>query len=117
MTRFTLIKKNVHKRTGEIMFTYFLQSNLHIKKLQANIDKLKGHLEIEQSDSKSWLRNINNLQQKLVEVVKDKSDTQILQKLIKEKDDEIQIFKKKFNIPKTPHIQSIELLALKEEKG
>ena len=41
---------------------------------------------------------------------------QVTKKLLEEKDNTIQVLKKKLKVPNTKHVQSSELFALQEEK-
>ena len=56
------------------------------------------------------------MQQKVIELGIDPSNTNPIKDLIKEKDIEIQVLKKKLKIPNTQHIQTPELLAFQEER-
>ena len=61
-------------------------------------------MDIERSDNEAWEKKIEGLQHKIIDLGKDVNDSQPLNKLIKEKDEEIMILKKKLNIPKTKHV-------------
>ena len=43
-------------------------------------------------------------------------NTQAIRRLLEEKDNALQVLKKKLKIPSSEHVQSSELLALQEEK-
>ena len=70
----------------------------------------------EKTENKDWKVHIRELQQKLIDFGFDPSNSKPDKYFLKEKDNVIKILKKKLKIPNTQHIESLEFVALQEER-
>ena len=59
---------------------------------------------------------IKNLQEDVISSRDEPGNTQAIRRILEEKDNALQVLKKKLKIPSFEHAQSSELLALQEEK-
>ena len=87
-----------------------------INKLQVLVDKLEIQLKHERVENKANAIQINKLQADIVSSSNEKDNTQAVRRMLEEKDNALQVLKKKLKIPGAEHVQSSELLALQEEK-
>ena len=76
------------------------------------IDKLEIQLKHERVENKANVVQIRKLQ---IDIASS-DDTQAVKRMLKEKDNALQVLKKKLKIPGAEHVQSSKLLALQEEK-
>lgn len=64
----------------------------------------------------AWQTQIKELQQKIIDLGSNLNNSKPIKDLIKEKDNEIHILKKKLKIPNTWHIQYPKYVALQEKR-
>jgi hypothetical protein len=93
-----------------------LIENLGIKKLQALNEKLRTQLKNEKLGNRSRQTRIEELEKWIIELGANPRDEASIQALINTKDKEIQVLKKKLNIPGIEHVQTPELQAIQAEK-
>ena len=89
---------------------------MKINKLQALVDKLEVQLKHKKVENKEHSIHIKNLQVDVISSGSEPGNAHATGKLLEEKDNTIQVLKKKLKIPNFEHAQSPELLALQEEK-
>ena len=105
-------KIQLHKQTSDIIYSDLLQAMIRINKLQSLIDKLEIQLKHERVENKENAIQIKKLQTDIVS----SDNTQVVTRMLEEKDNALQVLRKKLKIPGFEHVQSSELLALQEEK-
>ena len=90
---------HLHKKTWDILFTDLLKATLKLSKLQTIKRKNDNQLRKEKVEKKSHQAQINKLQTYLLaaEIQADKGAE--IQKLLNEKNNSIQLLKKKLKIP------------------
>ena len=89
---------------------------VRINKLQILVDKLEIQLKHERVQNKANVIQIKKLQTDIVSSGNEKDNTQAVRRMLEEKDNALQVLKKKLKILGTEHVQSSELLVLQEEK-
>ena len=89
---------------------------VRINKLQMLVDKLEVQLKHEKVENKANSIQIKKLQAYIISSGNEIGNTQAIKRLLEEKDNALQVLKKRLKIPNTEHVQSSELLALQEEK-
>ena len=89
---------------------------MRINKLQILVDKLEVQVKHERVENKANSIQIKNLQADIISSGSEKDNTQAIKRMLEEKDNALQVLKKKLKIPSIEHVQSSELLALQEEK-
>lgn len=86
-------KINLHRQIGEIIYSNLVQSTVSNTKFQANLAKVQNHLMQEKTENKAWQVQIRELQQKIIDLGVDLENAKPVKDLLKEKDNEIQIWK------------------------
>ena len=109
-------KIQLHKQTTDIIYSDLLHAIMKINKLQALVDKMEVQLKHEKVENKANLIQIKKLQADVISVESEPGNAQAAKKLLEEKDNTIQVLKKKLKIPNVEHAQSSELFILQEEK-
>ena len=109
-------KIQLHKQTRDIIYSDLLHAMVRINKLQALVDKLEVQLKHEKVENKPNFIQIKKLQADIISSGNESGNTQAVRKLLEEKDNTLQVLKKRLKIPSREHVQSSELLALQEEK-
>ena len=89
---------------------------MRINKLQILVDKLEVQLKHEKVENKANSIQIKKIQAYIISLGNEKDNTQAIRRMLEEKDNALQVLKKKLNIPSIEDVQSSELLALQEEK-
>ena len=107
-----LDKIQLHKQTGDIIYSYLLHAMMKINKLQVLVDKLEVQLKHKKIESKANSIQINKLQVDVISLGDEPRSTQATRRILEEKDNTIQVLKKKLKIPSSEHVQSSELLTL-----
>ena len=77
---------------------------------------MEVQLKHEKVENKANLIEIKKLQGDVISLGTEPSIMQVTKKLLEEKDNTIQVLKKKLKVPNVEHVQSSELFALQEEK-
>ena len=109
-------KIQLHKQTSDIIYSDLLQAMMRINKLQILVDKLEIQLKHERVENKANAIQIKKLQADIVSSGNEEDNTQAVRRMLEEKDNVLQVLKKKLKIPGTKHVQSSELLAMQEKK-
>ena len=109
-------KIQLHKKMSDIVYSDLLQAMVRINKLQILVDKLEIQLKHEKIENKANAIQIKKLQADVVSSGNERDNTQAVRRMLEEKDNALQVLKKKLKIPGAEHVQSSELLALQEEK-
>ena len=89
---------------------------MKINKLQALVVKMEVQLKHDKVENKANLIQIKKLQADVISLGSEAGNAQATKKILEEKDNTIQVLKKRLNIPNSEHAQSPELFALQEEK-
>ena len=89
---------------------------MRINKLQILVDKLEVQLKHEKFENKANAIQIKKLQADVISLGNERDNSQAIKILLEEKDNALQVLKKRLNIPSTEHVQSSKLLTLQEEK-
>jgi hypothetical protein len=90
--------------------------NLGIKKLQVINEKLRTQLKNENLATRTRQIRVEELEQWITDLGVNPRDEASVQALIKTKYKDIQVLKKKHNIPGIDHVQTSKLQAVKGEK-
>ena len=91
---------HLHKQTGDILFTHYLKITLELSKLQNLKGKIENQFRQEKVENKAHQTQIKKLQTELLAAggQSDKGDDHI-QRLLDEKEKEIQLLKKIIFMP------------------
>ena len=89
---------------------------MRINKLQILVDKLEVQLKHEKVENEANAIKIKKLQADIINSGNEKDSTPAIKILLEEKDNALQVLKKRLKIPNTEHVQSSELLVVQEEK-
>ena len=106
----------LHKQTGDVIYSDLLHAIVKITKLQSLVDKMEVQLNHEKVENKANLIQIKKLQGDVISLGTEPSNMQAAKKLLEEKDNTIQVLKNNLKVPNAEHVQSSELFALQEEK-
>ena len=109
-------KIQLHKQTGEVIYSDLLHAIMKITKLQSLANKMEVELKHEKVENKANLIQIKKLQGYVASLGIESGNMQETIKLLEEKDNTIQVLKKKLKVPNAKHVQSSELFTLQEEK-
>ena len=107
---------HLHKKTGDILFTDLLKATLKLLKLHTTKSKIENQLRQEKVENKYHQAQIKKLQTDLLTVEGQDDKGEGIQKLLNEKENAIQLLKKKLKIPATQLIQASELAKLEKIK-
>lgn len=97
-------KINFHKQANDIIYVDLWESTLGISKLNKKLSKLEGKLKQEKATNKALKVHIKKLESDLLVVGEDTKDIQTVKNLLDERDNTIQVLKKKLKIPDIEHI-------------
>ena len=106
----------INKETGDILNTILLKATLHISKLELSKEKTQDLLRKVRVENNALKVQINNLQKEVVQIDGQEDKRALAQRLLDEKEKEIQVLKNKLKIPSTQLIQTTELVEFKKEK-
>ena len=98
------------------LYSDFLHDIVKVTKLQSLVDKMEVQSKHEKVENKSNLIQIKKLQGDIISLGTEPNSVQEMKKLMEEKDNTIQVLKKKLKVPNTRHVQSSDLIAIQEEK-
>ena len=99
-------KIQLHKQTGDIIYSDLLHAIMKITKLQSLVDKMEVQLKHERVENKANLIQIKKLQGDVVSLGTKPGNMQATKKLLEEKDNTIQVLKKKLKVPNAEHARS-----------
>ena len=105
-----------HKQTRDICFTNLLKSTLKLSKLEITKRKIENQLRQEKVENKAHHTHIKNLQTDILAVGGQADKGACMKKILDEKEDTIQLLKKKLKIPATQFIGGPELVEIEKEK-
>ena len=105
-----------HRETSDILYTRLLRSTLQVSKLETNKKKAQDLLRKERVENKTLQIKIKNLHDELLKVDWKLDKGAMAQKLLDEKEKEVQVLKRKLKIPSTQFIQTFELTEFEKEK-
>ena len=92
-------KIQLHKQIGDIIYSDLLHAMVKINKLQVLVDKLEVQLKHEKVENKENSIQINKLQEDIVSSGNETGNTLAIRRLLEEKDNALQVLKKKLKIP------------------
>ena len=85
---------------------------MKITKLQSLVDKMEVQLKHEKVENKANLIQIKKLQGDFVSLGTEPGNMKVPKKILEEKDNTIQVLKKKLKVPNAEHAQSSALFTL-----
>jgi hypothetical protein len=91
-------------------------ANIRIKKLKAINDKLKTRLKNEKLATRTKHIRVEELEQWIIKIRANPKDEASIQAIIKTKDKEIQVLKKKLKIPGIDHVHTPEIQTIQAKK-
>ena len=97
-------KIQLHKQTGDIIYSDLLHAMVKINKLQVLVDKLEVQLKHEKIENKENSIQINKLQVDIVRSGDETGNTLAIKRLLEEKYNSLQVLKKKLKIPSSEHV-------------
>ena len=92
---------HLHKQRGDIIYIDMLKATLKLSRLQSSKRKIENHLILIKVKNKDHKAQIKKLQTYLLAAESQVDKGSSIQKLLNEKDNSIQLLKKKLNIPYT----------------
>ena len=105
-------KIHLHKQNGDVIYSDLLHATVKITRLQSLVDKMEIQLKHEKVENKANLIQIKMLQGDIISLGIEPNNMQATKNLLEEKDNTIQVLKKKLKVPNTEHVQYSELFAL-----
>ena len=97
-------KIQLHKQTGDVIYSELLHAIVKIIKLQSLVDKMEIQLKHEKVENKANQIQIKKLQGDIISLGTEPSNMQATKKLLEEKDNTIQVLKKKLKVPNAEHV-------------
>ena len=107
---------HLNRETSDILNTRLLKATLQISKLEAGKAKTLDLLRKVRVENKALKIQINNLQNESLQIDGLAYKGDLAQRLLEEKEKEIQVLKRKLKIPSTQLIQTTELVEFNKEK-
>ena len=111
-----LDKIHFHKKTSDIIYVDMLQSTFEISKMETKVPKLEGKFKKEKAANKAWHAQIKRLDTYILVVGVDPKNMQAIKKILDEKENTIQVLKKKLKILGVEHVQTPKLTSLEKER-
>ena len=99
-------KIHIHKQTGDVIYSDFLHATVKVTKLESLVDKMEVQLKHEKVENKANLIQIKKLEEDIISLGTEPNNVQETNKLLEEKENTIQVLKKKLKVPNTQHVQS-----------
>ena len=99
-------KIQLHKQTGDIIYSDLLHAMVRVNKLQVLVDKLEVQLKHEKVENKANAIQIKKFQEDITSSGNETGNTQAIKRLLEEKDNALQVLKKRLKILSTEHVQS-----------
>ena len=109
-------KIQLHKQTGDVIYSDLLHATLKVTRLQYLVDKMEIQLKHEKVENKANLIQIKKLQGDIISLGTEPNNVQAMKNLLEDKDNTIQVLKKKLKVPNTEHVQSLEFLHYRKKK-
>ena len=92
-------KIQLHKQTGDIIYSDLLHAMMRVNKLQILVDKLEIQLKHEKVENKANAIQIKKLQADIISSGNERDNTQAIRRLLEEKENALQVLKKRLKIP------------------
>ena len=112
----TTVMIHFHREIGDILYTRLLKSTLQVSNLESKKKRAQDLLRKEKVENKALRIKIKKLEDNLLKVDGQSDKGAVTQKLLDEKEKEVQVLKKKLKIPSTQLIQTSELTEFQKEK-
>jgi FtsZ-binding cell division protein ZapB len=109
-------KIHLHKQTSEMIYGDLLQSTLNIARLERKVTKLEGKLKQEKETNRAWHIQIKRIESYIMVVGAEPGNMQPIKKFLEEKENTIQVMKKKLKIPGMSMCKPHKLTTLQQEK-
>ena len=107
MDKISVPKKiQLHKQTGDVIYSDLLHATMKITKLQFLLDKMEIQLKHEKVENKANWIQIKKLEGDIIKLGTEPNNMQATKKVLEDKDNTIQMLKKKLKVPNTEHVQS-----------
>ena len=110
-------KIQLHKQTVDVIYSNFLDAIVKVTRLQSLVGKMEVQLKHKKVENKSNLIQIKKLQGDIIILGTEPNNVQATKKLLEEKDNTIQVLKKKLKVPNTEHDQSSNFFCITGRKG
>ena len=110
-----LDKIHFHKQTGEVHNTDLLKATLKFSQLQYTMPRFENQLKQENFENKTYQQQIKKVQVDLLVMDSEPDMGQAIKKILVEKENTIQLLKKKLKIPVTQLIHASELTKFEKE--
>ena len=107
---------HLHKHTGQVIFSDMLKAKLKVSRLQSTKSKIENQLRQEKVENKAYQQKIKNIHGYLLTTDSEENKGEETHKLLNEKENTIQLLKKKLKISATQLIQALQLSELEKEK-
>jgi trehalose-6-phosphate synthase len=103
---------NFHQQESNRMYKGVLQSSTSERKMMENALKINKQMKQERIATKENQKRVIDLERKIIALG---IDPTVMEDLVKQKDTEIKVLKKKPNLLEARHVQTLELQASCEE--
>ena len=107
---------HLNKETGDMLNARLLKATIQMSKIEESKTKTLNLLRKVRVENKSLNAQINNFQNEAMQIEGPAHKGVLAQKLLDDKEKEIQTLKRKFKIPATQLAQTEELAEFKREK-
>ena len=116
MNQFSVVDKvDFFKQTSELICSNLVNTLVSKDKLFRDFKMLEGKIKTEQAEKKALQIKKANLEKKIVEINQGNA-LEAMNKMVEEKEAEIQNLKKQLKLPVESHVQTIELKTVLQEK-
>ena len=105
----------LHQKTSDMLYRGVLESSFDKRKMKKMVIEIENQLKKERVATKSNRIQINELEKKIISLGAYPINMKVVGDLIKEKHNEINIFKKYLNDLKVKHVHTLELQAIDKE--
>ena len=99
-------KIKFQRKTSEVLYDDLLQSTLKISKMKSMVERLEGQLRRQKVENKANQTQIKRLQENIVALREDHVKVKVTKKLLDEKENTIQMLKKKLKVLGTQHVHT-----------
>lgn len=106
----------LHKQTGEMVYSTLTIEAIVAHQLQNSLNNISVQFQLEKASSQTKDTRIKSLEDLIIELGNDTKDVKVVEKLIKNKNDDIATLKKQLNIPPPHHPQTTEVLETQKEE-
>ena len=106
----------LHKQTGEIIYSTLTSKALMAQRLQNSLDNTIAQLHLENASSQAKDNRIKTLEEIIIGLGHDPKDVKATEALIKNKDEDIIALRKQLKLPPSTHPQTAEIIKKKSEE-